>query len=306
MTTNNDTYEKVKKLLRQRAGISVTNVCNLTCGACYAQVGKFPKEKHWFISVDEFEEKIEYLVNYMYAGTTTLKNGEVVQVNPNNYELAIMGGEPTVHPEFEKLWGVLKQKKYHDVKFWIFTNGRQELPPVPNIFCRVNYKTKTVGFPFTPQLVAPIDIFPDKDHSYFWQIAQTDCPNWWDTQCNNPIYKNKISFCCAATGWMDLLDIDLGWDLPLNKNPFSCLTDADIDAKANSICYRCGWSKYMSLPEEQRSEKYDLVSESNLEVLLQNEKSKPYKFVWLDNGIVRLSDLKYSHSDPNKFLLSLL
>lgn len=284
-------YARVKHLIATRPGIIVTNICNLSCGGCYAQCGKFEKNKNWSITIDQFEENLEYIIKYMYQGTATIANGEVVPVNSQSHPIDIIGGEPTVHPQWDKIWD-LATKKYAHVNFLISTNGRVQFPPAANISYHLSYKTKDVGRQFAPTLVAPIDIVGNPNKKFYWESAQTDCRIWKSLGCVNPIYKNSISICSVASSWNDLLDLDLGWPLLPNKNPFSELTDKDVQEKAANVCYRCGWAKMMNLPEDQQSQLYDLVSPSNLEVLHKNPRNKPYKIIYREGDEIKVSELK--------------
>lgn len=288
-------FEKVKHLIRTRPGIIITNACNLSCGGCYAQCGKFSKNKIWFISLNQFEENIEYIVKYMYSGKVKLLNDEEVNINSENYGIDIIGGEPTIHPDWGKIWELINTK-YKKIKFLISTNGINPLQETQNVKLHLDYKTKEVSssHDFAPTLVAPIDLLGIQDKKYYWDKAQTDCGIWKSLGCVNPIYKNKISICSVASSWNDLLDLNLGWDLTPGQNPFSKLTDQDVKAKAINVCYRCGWSCKMKLPEFQESNSYDLVTNTNLEVLTQNFKNKPYKIIYKENNEIKISELKNS------------
>jgi len=289
------TFQKVKHLISTRPGIIVTNACNLSCGGCNAQCGKFSKDKLWFISIDQFVENIEYIKNYMYQGTTTLINGESVEINPQRFPVDLIGGEPTVHPEWKKIWQIVTQE-YKDIKFVISTNGRRNDEDAENVFYYRSYKTKEIGKQFVSTLVAPIDIVGNQNKKYYWDSAQIDCGIWFSTGCVNPIYKNYITFCSVASSWNDLLDLDINWPLTPGMNPFCKLTDLDVDRMASKVCYRCGWAKKVELPENQESQLYDLVSDTNLEVLQKNSVNKPYKIVYRDGDEIKVSDLKNSRT----------
>jgi len=250
----------------------------------------------WFISMDQFIENLEYIIEYMYRGKVILFNGESVDVNSQSNGIDLIGGEPTIHPEWGKIWELITTK-YQKIKFLVSTNGRISFPPASNVDFHLAYKTKTVGLDFVSTLVAPIDIIGNPDRNYYWQTAQTDCGIWKSLGCVNPIYKNSISICSVASSWSDLLDLDLCWPLTPGKNPFSELTDKDIRAMAEQVCYRCGWSKKMDLPENQQSQLYDLVSETNLEVLIKNPRNKPYKVISREGDQLKLSELKNSKND---------
>ena len=92
-------------------------------------------------------------------------------------------------------------------------------------------------------------------------------------------------------------DLDLGWDLTKDANPFSQLTDYDVKEKARKVCYRCGWSHKMELPENQHSNSYDLVSFTNLEVLTKNKRNKPYKVISKENNQFNVSEIKNSQTE---------
>ena len=48
----------------------------------------------------------------------------------------------------------------------------------------------------------------------------------------------------------------------------------------------------MNLPENQQSQSYDIVSQTNLEALQKNSKNKPYKLVYRENDDIKISELK--------------
>lgn len=286
------TFNYVTRLIQKRPGIIVTNACNLSCGGCYAHCGKFAKEKLWFISLDQFLENLEYIISYMYSGKVQLLDGSYVDVNVNfnspGGELSLIGGEPTIHPEWGKFWEIMTTK-YNHINFVVSTNGRIKLPSVKNIAIYQSYKTRTVGVDFVPTLVAPIDLCDNKDKEYYFHEAEHDCNIWRNLTCVNPIYKNKISFCSSAASWDDLLDLDLSWNLTPGENPFAKLTDEDVLEKARKVCYRCGLSKKIDLPEQQMSNSYDLVTETNLGLI---KKHKPYKLVYKEDSLIKISELK--------------
>ena len=284
------TFDHVKHLIKTRPGIIITNACNLSCGGCYAQCGKFSHDKVWMIPLNQFRENLQYIVDYMYQGTATILNGEEVEINPEGYGIDLIGGEPTIHPDWDEMWKIITTEFKH-INFLVSTNGRIKFPDASNVNFHLSYKTKTIGIGFVPTLVAPIDICDDKKESNYWKSAQADCDIWRSLGCVNPIYKNEISICSVASSWSDLLDLNLGWPLIKDKNPFVNLTDSDVKDKASKVCYRCGWSKKIKLPEWQKSESYDLVSKTNLETLEKNSKNKPYKLVYKEGETIKISEL---------------
>lgn len=83
--------------------IDITNVCPLDCVYCDRYIRHTRKDQGYFMTLDEVESAIDSL-------------------NGWTGHIGIMGGEPTVHPYFEKICYLL-QRKYSRRKYQLFTMG---------------------------------------------------------------------------------------------------------------------------------------------------------------------------------------
>lgn len=70
--------------------IEVTNACNIGCANCTRFVGHH--KKPYFMDLDFVEKAVDSLQDF--------KGG-----------IGIMGGEPTLHPQFEEICRLLQRKK---------------------------------------------------------------------------------------------------------------------------------------------------------------------------------------------------
>ncbi len=87
------------------ANLEVTNVCNLDCPFCFAQeyIGNAAVEKKQkFISIPDYQSELDFL-----------DRSKIEQVR-------LIGGEPTLHPEFPLL---LELAKNRNKKIMVFSNG---------------------------------------------------------------------------------------------------------------------------------------------------------------------------------------
>jgi radical SAM protein with 4Fe4S-binding SPASM domain len=87
------------------ANLSVTNVCNLNCPYCFAQAYLAGKEHDTavsFISLADFEKRLDFLER------------------SHIHEIRLIGGEPTLHPQFPDLIRLAHRRGKHIV---LFTHG---------------------------------------------------------------------------------------------------------------------------------------------------------------------------------------
>lgn len=85
------------------ANIMINDICNLKCPYCFAQELSNRNNKN--ITMDNFEKAIDFV----------LTGGA-------NEQIGLIGGEPTLHPQFDKILEYLNNRK--DVKnVIVFTNG---------------------------------------------------------------------------------------------------------------------------------------------------------------------------------------
>ena len=237
-------------LLEKRWILPITNVCNKTCGGCNELCGLFSKEKLWFLTLDEIKRYIELVKNY-------------------KEEITIIGGEPTLHPQWNEIVEMLYV--YEDVQFRVNTNGRLGHVPfeVPNRNSKnVKYfvDTHPEGQTFFPGIVAAQDMLKIEDPQFYWEKAKNDCPIWAVEGAS--IYNNKAYFCenAAAFDWM-YNNGKNGWLIEDGKNPFD-KTESEIAAQAEKFCYRCGWCMFKELNrDQQKVHNKTIVTQINLKGL---------------------------------------
>lgn len=250
------------QLLSKSIEIVITNVCNLNCGGCCQLVGHFRKDQLWFISLEELEKAIQLAKKYSA-----------------NKPITIFGGEPTLHPDWNKIVSILKS--HAPSIFWINTNGRlghQRYQKEDNLVWWVDLHPDSQLFVQTLHAAADVITLPN-DMAY-WEKAQKDCPIWNGCQCS--IYKDKAYFCenAAALDWL-YYDGKHGWEIESGKNPFN-KTKAEIDEQAKHVCKRCGWCVTDLIPR-QLSKNPSYVSPLNQ---VKGKKTK-HSLTVLDNVVTQ-------------------
>ena len=104
--------------------IDITNACHMRCSNCTRFVGHWSKDQIFFMDLDCFESAV--LSVKKLAETTKCMIG-------------VLGGEPTIHPEFQQICQILHKhisrdrtflatttttKQYHDnidlKRFWLY------------------------------------------------------------------------------------------------------------------------------------------------------------------------------------------
>lgn len=286
-------------LLKKRTQLVITNVCNLSCSGCHEFCGHFNKDQKWFMSPEDFDKYVTMLKPHEYDKGCNIQNPseksialsqKMKKMASGKYsekvlsmfdysfvsdwrdyaKISVFGGEPTIHPQWEELLEIMYS--HYDITFKVSTNGRLGHKcgvawgrKRKNVIYIADVKRNQI---FTPTLIAPIDLIPDKPKMWFWDKAQKDCNIW--RSCASSIYKGKAYFCEAA-GAMDHLfnNGENGWEIKDNEYPFY-KTKEEIDEQASKFCYRCAWcikdepilSKYV-----QRIKEPEMISSTNLNCL---------------------------------------
>lgn len=251
--------------------INVTNACNLTCGGCNQLCGLFPKEKIWFISLNQLEKSILGFIEYKK------QNWGRSDYKEENKFCGLYGGEPTIHPQFDKIIEILYS--YEDMPFCIYTNGRtfkNEMNLVDltlptsreisaqtmsikmkreskfevlhqfhthekNVAYRIDFKDKDFRSKFAPSLCAPCDWQDqNKSRKEYVEQAKKVCYQW--KNCEHSIYNGK-AYACHLAAAMDHMfyESKYGWELKQGENPFD-KTEKQINQQLENFCYRCGYN----------------------------------------------------------------
>jgi MoaA/NifB/PqqE/SkfB family radical SAM enzyme len=259
------------KLNNKFYSINVTNACNLACGGCNQLCGLFPKEKIWFISLDQLKNSINGFIEYKKH------NWHRSDYKDENKFCGLYGGEPTIHPEFNEILNILYS--YEDLPFCIYTNGRtfkREMDLIDitvhtsreissqtmklnmnrqssfkvlhqfhthekNVAYRIDFKNKDFRSKFSPTLCAPCDWQDsNKSKAQYVEQAKKVCYQW--NNCEHSIYNGK-AYACHLAAAMDFMfyESSHGWDLQEGKNPFD-KNDQEINKQLENFCYRCGYN----------------------------------------------------------------
>ena len=226
----NISYENRKKninwhLYNKQVNIVVTNICNLSCAGCHQHCGKIPKEKLFFIELDELKEVIDKLIGKDKFSTRST--------------IGIFGGEPTLHPKYDQIINLLYTYD-GKVNFCVFSNGRDlnKTKNKNNVFFRIDLKNNQETI-FESTLIASKDYFPDKSKDWFFDnLVVKNC--YMYNNCGSCIY-NKMAYTCEAMASIDFLqNKKRGWNFVNGEDPFVRTID-EIKKQANNFCYRCGW-----------------------------------------------------------------
>ena len=166
--------------------IIITNNCNLSCPYCFAS--SITSQQIQNIDINQFEDILQWCLNNNY----------------NEAHIGLIGGEPTLHPQFKEI--LLKLQEYHNdpnlhLSSILFTNGLNLLPfldYIPDnmsILINVNdldsnnqnkllktldtlYEKQWLQdqhivklFALQPKVVLGCNLYKDKtDYSFFWKI----------------------------------------------------------------------------------------------------------------------------------------
>lgn len=104
------------------ANLAISAVCNQSCVYCFAVDHLRREEEQTFLSLDGFEERLDFLAR---SGID---------------EVRLLGGEPTMHPQFKEL---LRRTRATGKRVVLFTNGLmpddalQALASIPSEECMV-------------------------------------------------------------------------------------------------------------------------------------------------------------------------
>ena len=249
--------------------IEITNVCNVGCANCTRLIGHH--RKSYFMDLEFIEKAIDSLKGF--------KGG-----------IGIMGGEPTLHPQFEEICELLQKKRVtHKCGLW--TSGYKW-----NEYKEIIKKTFGLGVYFNdhsdprqrhqPILIAIEEVVEDKN--LMWQLID----NCWIQRCWSPSINIKGAFFCEVAAALDLLfngpggySVEQGW---WNKTP------EEFNDQVKRYCPMCGGALPFDCPSNK--EAYDLVSPKNYERLIKLSSPKAL------SGNVQIFDKKISKEEIEKFL----
>ncbi len=252
--------------------IEVTNACNLQCSSCTRFVGHH--KKPFFMDLDTIAKAIDSLDGFSNT-------------------IGIMGGEPTIHPQFKEICLLLQKMIPNKKQRSLWTNGfnwkkyesiiKETFDP-DNIIYN-DHTDKSTG-EHQPLLIAAKDVIEDKE--LMWRLIGNCWVQWRWAASITP----KGGFFCEVAAAQDHLfsgpggyPIKKGW---WNKNPNEFMD------QMKRYCINCS----AAIPMERKSAHYDydLVSKSVAKKLKQMGSPKFLK------GNYKLVDFKLTEKDIEKMV----
>ena len=223
--------------------VEVTNACSLQCSQCTRFVGHH--KKPFFMNLDMVKKCLKSLVGY-------------------EGQIGIMGGEPTMHPEFKEICKLVQKHVPNRRQRSLWTNGlkwEEHKKIIEETFDkdRVIYndhKDKEVGY-HQPLLVAAEEVLDDKE--LMWRLIGNCWVQWRWSASMTP----KGGFFCEVAAAQDHLfngpggyEIKPGW---WEKNPNEFMD------QVKRYCTKCSGA----IPMERVSShaNYDLISPGNADKL---------------------------------------
>lgn len=247
--------------------IEILNACNLQCSNCTRFVGHH--KKPFIMDTETFKRALDSLEGW-----------------PN--QIGIMGGEPTMHPQFKEICEILQEKVPDKSKRSLWTNGLRykeyedlikETFDMKNILYNEHIDTD-VGW-HQSLLLAATDIVEDKE--LMWRLIGNCWVQWRWAASITP----KGGFFCEVAAAQDHLfdgpggyPLEKGW---WKKNPNEFLDQVE------RYCVNC--SAAIPMKRQSAHDDFDRISPSIAKKL---EEAGSPKFL---RGKYELVDWKFSKED---------
>ncbi|KKS13651.1 MAG: Radical SAM superfamily enzyme [Candidatus Magasanikbacteria bacterium GW2011_GWA2_41_55] len=250
--------------------IEVTNVCNLSCSNCTRFVGHH--KKPFFMDLETVAKAIDSLEGYPH-------------------EIGIMGGEPTMHPQFKEICLLVQKMIPNRRQRALWTNGLRwkeyeeiikETFDADKIIYN-DHRDENVG-EHQSLLLAATDIVDDKE--LMWRLIGNCWVQWRWAASITP----KGGFFCEVAAAQDYL-FDGPGGYPLEKDWWNKNPNEFMD-QVKRYCPNCSAAIPMSGVDAHAS--HEMVSKSIAERLKQSESPK---FL---NGNYKLVDIKLTEADIEK------
>ena len=228
---------------RRTIHIEITNACNLECSNCTRFVGH---HKHpYFMDVETF-----------------VKAANSLKYFPGM--VGIMGGEPTLHPDFQEILTVFRDIIPEDYRRGLWTNGFKyplHKEAIEETFLPHNivYNDHNPNVPdyHQPLLIASKDVVPDYEER---KALIDNC--WVQRRWSASITPKGAFFCEVAAAQDHLFNGPGGWDLTSDwwdKRP------EEFQDQVERYCHNC--SACVPMNKISAYDGYDYASQSNLKLL---------------------------------------
>ncbi|MBN2301449.1 MAG: radical SAM protein [Lentisphaerae bacterium] len=220
--------------------IEITNACTHQCANCTRFVGHH--RKPYFMELAMVERAIDSLAGF--------RGG-----------IGIMGGEPTLHPEFPEICAMLRRKVSVE-KCGLWTSGYkwEEYKDIIKDTYKLGVYYNDHSDPeqrHQPVLVAIDEVIDDKN--LMWRLID-DC---WIQKKWSPSINHKGGFFCEVAAAQDIL-LDGPGGYPLDPGWWD-KTPEQFQDQVKRYCVRCSGALPMLRPSNQ--ERKDLISPANYERL---------------------------------------
>lgn len=175
--------------------IDVTSLCHSSCLYCSRFTRHIRNDQHFTMSLEFLDKAFESLEGW-----------------PSR--IGIIGGEPTLHPEFEGLCEVVKKRCKGKHRVALFTSGGKTYDRckalIDETFDEINFNDHSTPCKHQPITMAAKDVIPDEEFRA-WLID-----NCWVQRIWCPTISPKGAFFCEIAYGIDhILDGPGGW--PVEK-----------------------------------------------------------------------------------------
>ncbi|MCY3414706.1 MAG: radical SAM protein [Candidatus Heimdallarchaeota archaeon] len=197
--------------------IDITYQCNLKCYNCDRSCRQAPTTEH--VSVGQIIDLLD----------------ETKSINKKWKRIRILGGEPTLHPDFEKIIEILidyKIKYDSEVELELVSNGygdyvKRKLNSVPEVI-KINNTNKTGLF---QQKFEPFNLAPVDERKYILTDFTNGC--WITAYCGIGFGKNGFYPCGVGASIDRILGKNLGFQsIPQDRK--------ELQSQMKELCKLCG------------------------------------------------------------------
>jgi len=200
--------------------LELTSFCNLSCPNCNRSIGHAPSNEYMSL------QQIEKFVN------------ESIELNWKWQLIYLIGGEPTLHPQFFKVLDIIKRYKdnYPNCFIEVWTNGygtkvNEILAKIPSWVRVVNTaKTPKKNLKFHSYNIAPVDL-----KKYKYADFTKGC---WVTEICGIALSQYGYYPCGSGAAVDRV---FGFDIGIKK--LSEVNNSTLRNQMNLVCKYCGHFK---------------------------------------------------------------
>lgn len=207
--------------------IELTNFCEKACVYCSRWRRHLRPDQYFYMGLDEIEQALEVLM-------PTKKSAHAW---PSR--IGIIGGEPTLHPEFVEICDLLRHRA-PAAKYGLWTYGGPRFveykPLIDKTFAFIalneHNESQIAVCKHQPATIASGEVIDDP---YLWRQLIDNC--WVQLNWCPSIARDRAFFCEVAYGIDHLFGLDGGW--PVDYNWFMKTPDQFRD-QVDKYCHLCG------------------------------------------------------------------